>query len=154
MDGHDLPDHRNGRALDPCTFRLFGNIFQSPCHHPLERRRPRLYHGCRSLRIFAVLYQLRRDIGQIFKPHQENQRTFFFRQSTVIQRRILLVLPLMSGDHVKGRSIIPVRHRNSRISRSAVAGRYSRHNLKFDPGILKLLGFFSSSSEDKRIPAL
>ncbi len=90
---------------------------------------------------------------KIFQTHQKDQRSFLFCQRGIVQHIFFLMAALMPGDHMKGRRIIPMRYRNTRIGRRPVTGGDSWYDFILNTGFQKLLRFLCAPSKDKRIPA-
>lgn len=94
------------------------------------------------------------NLGKIFHPHIEDQRTAAERKLLPVDARYLLAVALVAGDKGNGGSKVTVCQRNASIGRRPDRGGYSRHDFKRDSRCHQRLAFFATTTEDEGVSPL
>ena len=134
--------------------RHFHDVRKGPHSHLLSGGGALLQHTGRRLRVFSVFYEAAHNIWQVLKPHEEDQSALLPGQRAVIENgRPVFMAAFMAGDHMEGRSVIPVGHRNPAVSRYRIRGRDARHHHEIHAGSPQLLPFLTAAPENVRVAA-
>ena len=143
----------NSRCADPGSVCCFFQPSNGRCDPPLIRCGSPLQDGGGHIRIHSRIHQTVKDHFHGGYSHKERQSSVQLHQRFKVYMKGA-VLPGVTGYDMKGRCIVSVRDRNSRISRHSYRRRNTRHHFKGNPGLHQLFQFFPASSEDKRVSSL
>ena len=89
-------------------------------------------NGRRRVRCHPGLQQSRGPAGCGRDSHVHHQRARKLRQTPIVERRPLLVVPLLTGDESHRRSQVAVRDRNARVTTGRQGGRDPGYHFELD----------------------
>ena len=148
-----VTDHSHCRRVDSLPLYFCRDLRKWSRHHTLPCGCSPLDHCRRCIRRFPLLYQRSGNCRQVAQAHQEHQSAVQFCQRGIVQFGMLFRFAV-SRDNMKCRSVFPMCHRDSGISRHTIAGGNAGYDLKRDSQRLQHLCFFSPASKDKGVTAL